>query len=207
MLVIGATGDTGRVLVDRAVSQGVPVNVLVRSEADANSFPASVDVHVGDVRDPSALDRALPGTSVVVSLLGVRRGQPVGTVRSDGTRAIVEAMQRAGVRRLVAVSTVGVGSSTVDMSPPTRWLWPVIVGRDRLSEAAASEAVVTSSGLDWTLVRPPRLVAGPADRQASVGRSLPIGLRSQISRAALAEVLLDIADDPAMTGATVTVRG
>lgn len=207
MLVIGATGGTGRALVDHAVHQGRRVKVLVRREADAHSFPATVDAHVGDARDRAALDRALPGASAVVSLLGARRGQPVGTVRSAGTRAVVEAMQRAGVRRLVVVSTVGVGSSLQDMTTTARLLWPVIVGRDRLREAAAAEAMVTSSGLDWTLVRPPRLIDGPIGSQTSVGRSLRIGLKSQISRSALAHLLLDLTDDPAVTGATLTVHG
>jgi putative NADH-flavin reductase len=195
MLVIGATGPTGREVVREALARGCAVAVLVRDPSAAASFPAGVHVHVGDVREEGVVRAALAGEQVVVSTLGVRRGTPVGTVRSDGTRVLVQAMAAAGVARLVSVSSIGVGSSLASMSRGARFLWPRVVGRDRLAEADRAEAAVRASSLDWTIVRPPRLIDGPASGKVQVGPDVALGMQAQITRADLARVLVDQALD------------
>jgi len=193
MLVIGATGETGRETVAEALRRGIPVTALVRRVEDAATFPAGVAVIVGDARDQAAVVRALSGQDVVVSTLGARKGSPVGTVRSDATRTIVAAMGQAGVQRIVAVSSIGVGESVAHMSRGARFMWPRIVGRDRLAEVERMERILASSGLDWTVVRPPRLMSGPATGKVQVGATVPTHSRSQLDRADLAHVLVDLA--------------
>ncbi|MGB2570132.1 NAD(P)-dependent oxidoreductase [Micromonospora citrea] len=202
ILLVGATGGTGQAVRELAPAAGHDVVALVRHPAVPRLPGASV-AH-GDVRDPEALTRALAGIDAVVSCLGVRIGQQPGTVRSTGTATLVAAMAASGVRRLVSVSTVGVGESVAAQSRTAWLLWPRLVGAERLAEAERAEAAVRGSDLDWTIVRPPRLVDGP-DTPVAVGVDLPTGLRSQLTRAALARTLLDLVDTGAHRRGCVTV--
>jgi uncharacterized protein YbjT (DUF2867 family) len=204
MLVIGATGETGRAVVDEALRRGIAVRVLVRRAEDAGTLPAGVAVTVGDARDEAVLRQALAGQDVVVSTLGARRGTPVGTVRSDASRAIVAAMDAAGVRRLVAVSSIGVGDSVARMSRASRLLWPRIVGAERLAEVERMEAILAASDLAWTVVRPPRLLSGQPSGASQVGTHVATGMRSQIDRVDLARVLVDVALDGSTARTAVT---
>ncbi|AQT80864.1 hypothetical protein B1R94_18740 [Mycolicibacterium litorale] len=206
ILVIGATGGTGRLVVEQARQRGHSVTALVRESTAPAEF-GDADVVVGDVLDPDAIAAALAGIDAVVSCLGVRLGQPAGTVRSTGTANVVAQMGVLGVRRLVAVSTIGVGSSIADQGRVARWMWKRIVGAERLAEADAAEAHIrlAADGLDWTIVRPPRLVDGEAHGGVVVGAAVATGLRSQLTRAALAGVLLDQLDDSRYVGQAVTV--
>lgn len=113
-------------------------------------------------------------------------------------------MTHHGVPRLVSVSSVGVGDNVSAQSRPARLLWPRIVGPDRLAEAERAEAAVRESGLDWTLVRPPRLVDG-GPGPVTVGPAEPARLGSRIPRGNLARVLLDLLDDGRWHHTAVTV--
>ena len=195
MLVIGDTGATGREEVDQALAAGVAVEVMVRNPADAASFPASVTVHIADVADLVSLANAVAGQSTVISCLGVRPGQTTGTVRSDGNAAIVAAMGTDPSKRLISVSAVGVGSSLKYMSKPLRFMLPLMVGAKRMVEIDKGEQPILASQLNWTIVRPPRLVKGPPTEKWSYSDSLPLVFRSQITRADLAAALLKIITD------------
>lgn len=193
-------------VVDQALRRGHDVTALVRDPAHANRFDDAVTAVVGDVRDECAVAAALAGVDAVVCCLGVRQGQPPQTVRSEGTATLVEMMRRHGVRRLVAVSSVGVGSSVDQQSRPARLLWPRLVGRERLAEAARAEDVIVAAGdeLEWTIVRPPRLVDDAGTGTALVGAAVRTGLGSTLSRARLAAVLLDLVGDDGRAGQAVT---
>ncbi|SCL36216.1 Putative NADH-flavin reductase [Micromonospora nigra] len=204
ILLVGATGGTGQAVRVMAGPAGHDVVALVRDPA-VTRLPDATVVN-GDARDVAAVSTALAGVDAVVSCLGVRIGQEPGTVRSEGTAALVAAMRAAGVRRLVCVSTVGVGDSVAAQSRPARLLWPRLVGRDRLAEAERAEAAVRGSDLEWTLVRPTRLVDGP-DSRVATGVDVATGLRSQVSRTALARTLLDMVGTGAHLHRCVTVTG
>lgn len=202
MLVIGATGGTGREVVRQAVARGLDVTVLVRGEAPAD-LPAAVRVLKGDVRDAAAIAAALDGQDAVVSALGVKLGQKPGRERSESTAALVAAMEQAGVARLVSVSSVGVGPSLATMTKPARTLWPRMVGQERLDEVARADASITGSSLEWTLVQPPRLVESTKTDAVTVGPATRVAFGSQLSRAQLATVLLNALADDTTIGRTL----
>jgi hypothetical protein len=114
-------------------------------------------------------------------------------------------MRQAGVQRLVAVSSVGVGSSIAHMSVASRFMWPRIVGKPRLAEADNAEQAIMASGLAWTIVRPPRLVDVAKTSEVAVGPEVAVGMQSQITRTALAGVLLDLAASDVAVREAVTV--
>jgi putative NADH-flavin reductase len=204
MLLIGATGGTGREVVRQALDQGERVTVLIRREGDRATLPTEVETVAGDVTDPASLKAALAGQDVVVSALGVRRGQPAGTVRSAGTANLVAAMAATGVRRLLAVSSIGVGSSAAAQTRPARLLWPRLAGPGRIPEASRAEDAIVATSLDWTIIRAPRLVDGPPSGRLAIGESLRLPLGAQLRRADLARALLDSARDDATIGLRTT---
>lgn len=109
ILVLGATGGTGRLIVRDAAAKGHSVVALVRSKASADLQGASLIE--GDARDEATLARAMDECDAVVSALGTGMGRRKVDLLTVATRALVTAMTRNGVRRLVCVSALGVGDS------------------------------------------------------------------------------------------------
>ncbi|OSI61257.1 NAD(P)-dependent oxidoreductase [Bradyrhizobium canariense] len=154
ILVLGATGATGRLIVNQAVARGYDVTVLVRSAGKASDITGAKLI-VGDARDETALRAALEGRDAVVSALGT----PVSpfrevTLLSTATRALVSAMKAEQVSRLVCITGMGAGDSAghggfiADNVIFPLLLKKVYADKDR------QEAIVRNSGLNWVLVRP-----------------------------------------------------
>src|SRR5205814_9451340 len=109
VLVLGATGGTGRLIVRDALAKGHLVKALVRSKSGVDLSGA--DLIEGNARDGSALQGALEGCDAVVSALGTGMGFSEVDLLTVATRALVPAMKHTGVRRLVCISALGVGDS------------------------------------------------------------------------------------------------
>src|SRR5471030_2726357 len=109
VLVLGATGGTGRLIVRDAVAKGYSVAALVRSKARAD-LPGA-ELIEGDARDEATLARAMDGCDAVVSALGTGMGRREVDLLTVATRALIAAMTRNDVRRLVCISALGVGDS------------------------------------------------------------------------------------------------
>jgi len=202
LLVLGASGGTGRWLMRLAAERGHDVTALVRASADFQQ-PAGTLAYHGDVTDPAALDRVLPGQHAVLSALGIRRAgrSPWAPLRSPPdlmervVRGLVPAMGRHGVSRLIVVSAAGVGDSLSLLTAPVR----LLVGAGNVGVAyrdlAAMEAVLADSDLVWLAVRPVTLADGPPRRPAR-----PIAryrLTSMVRRSEVAAWMLDAAERPA----------
>lgn len=148
VLVAGATGATGRRVVEELVQAGVPVRALVRDADRARALlPAGVELAVADVGDRPALERALQGCDRVICATGARPSLDVtGPLRVDylGVRNLVDAARAAGVSRFVLVSSLCVSR----LLHPLNLFWLVLFWK-RLGEN-----YLRTSGLDWTIVRP-----------------------------------------------------
>jgi len=214
LTVFGATGGTGTHLVEQALAAGHEVTAVVRDPARLRvTDRARVAAQVGspgtpagprlrvvtaDVMDPAAITGAVTDAGAVVCTLGPRGAGPT-TVIQDSHRSIISAMQRAGTRRLLSVS----GSIAADdgEGPAMRYLVKPLARatflRNVCADMRAAEAEVRASGLDWTIVRPPRLLDRPArgSYRTALDRNLPRGLT--IPRADLAAGLLAMLADPA----------
>jgi uncharacterized protein YbjT (DUF2867 family) len=162
ILVLGATGGTGRLIVREAAAAGHRVRALVRSKAKAESL-AGADLVEGDALDEQALARALEGCEAVVSSLGTPMS-PFNevTLLSRATRALVSAMERANVRRLVCITGLGAGDSRGHGGFMfDAFVLPVLL-RNVYRDKDRQEAIVRASALDWVLVRPMILTDEPA---------------------------------------------
>lgn len=193
IFVLGATGGIGRAVVEQARQRGHLVTAFVRSPAKLEPVPDGVVVLRGDPRDPEALCAALPGHDAVVSALGPPGIGPT-TIVGDCARSTVAAMQATGVRRLLVVGVAVLFEDDGLLSAIARRTFLRNVARD----SAEMERIVGGSGLDWTIARPPRLTNGALTRAygAADGR-MPPGARLTISRADVADFLLDELEHPA----------
>ena len=163
LLIIGATGATGRQLVQQAIAQGHQVTVLVRNSVKAH-FASPVKMIEGNVLDVASLKNAVAGQDAVISALGSAASGPFKemTLLSEGTRHLATAMHAAGVRRLVSISGIGAGDSKGHGPWFYNWLIQPLVLRGVYHDKTRQEEIVRGSGLDWTLVRPAILSNGPA---------------------------------------------
>lgn len=165
VLVTGASGFIGRVLTRRLVAAGYPVRALVRGAGERAALPGAECV-VGDLRDPSSLDRAADGMDAIVHLAcatGVARESLARAVNVEGTRALLASARRRGARRFVFISSVSASRARVGPYGRTK---------------REGEALVAASGLEWLILRP-SLVFGPGDeglfaRLSATLRSLPL---------------------------------
>ncbi|GAA2824074.1 NAD(P)H-binding protein [Kitasatospora paracochleata] len=215
--VIAATGGIGREILNQALAAGHEVTAAVR---DPGAVPAPVRTVRVDLARPdrAALEAAVDGADAVLSGLGARTGSDIGVV-VRGTRAVIEAMDATGARRLVVVSAAPIGTvpSPRRPHPPRhdpgdgpliRYLaGPLIktVLRKRYADLALMEDALAASGLDWTSVRPPRLTDRPVtgDYRTALDRNVRGG--TTVSRADVAHLMLRVLDRPETVGHTVGV--
>ena len=191
--VFGATGGTGKEIVVQALEMGYTVSALVR---DPNRLPPEakgIATVVGDVLDPCKVNQTLRGTDAVIVSLGNRSDSPENTV-SSGTKHIIDAMGDHGVKRLVVITSLGVGDSK-DQVPFAFKLVMKTVMRKIMADKELQEEYVQGSGLDWVILRPGELRDGPKTGDFTFGTSREITAKA-ISRADLASFALkQLVDD------------
>ncbi|MBL1072823.1 SDR family oxidoreductase [Nocardia sp. 2] len=192
--IFGATGTVGRQVVEQALAQGHEVTALTRSAANLAIAHDRLRIVQGDVLDPNSVERAVSGQDAVIVTLGNGRK---GVIRAEGTRTVMEAMNRMGVKRLIVMSSLGVGSSRGNLN----FLWKYVLFGMLLRTAYADheqqERYVLASDLDWTVVRPAAFTDDPATGtfQRDVAPDAK-GLKLKISRADIAAFLLEQLTDP-----------
>lgn len=204
LTIFGATGGTGRELVDQACSAGHDVTAVVRSPDGVAPRP-HLTVVTADIAVADQLVPAVAGRDAVLTAIGPRGRGPT-TVQADTTTSIIAAMRAAGVRRLVCVSNSGM--HTDGDGPLTRALVkPILRGalRHGFADMRRMEELVAASGLDWTILRPPRLTNGrrTGTYRTEVNRNVRGGM--QVSRADLADCVLRCLTDPSAIRAAVSV--
>jgi uncharacterized protein YbjT (DUF2867 family) len=162
ILVLGATGATGRLIVGKAVANGYEVVALVRSKAKAADL-AGAELIEGDARDPAALTRAIAGCDAVVSSLGTAMSPfREVTLLSTATRALVGVMEQQNIRRLVCITGLGAGDSRGHGGFFFDRLFLPLMLRKVYEDKDRQEDAIRASTLDWTIVRPTVLNDKPA---------------------------------------------
>lgn len=205
LLIFGSTGSVGREVVKQAIAQGHTVTAFARKPAKLNIEHPNLKVAQGDATDFASVASAMPGQEAVVCVLGAGK-QRTGTIRSEGTRQIVQAMEKAGVRRFICQSTLGAGDSRENLN----FFWKHIMFRVLLKEVLADherqEAAVKKSHLDWTIVRPAAFIEGPQTgkyRQGFSGTDKTVKLK--ISRPDVADFILKLLTSDASIHQTLSV--
>ena len=198
LLVLGATGGTGREVVAQALAGGHEVTAFVRDTRKLAASDDRLGVLVGSTTDDhGALARAVRGHDAVVSALGRGRSFRSFGLIARSMRALVPAMESLGVKRLIVVSAHGVGDTSRDAPLLPRLMHRLLLA-DVFADKSAGEAYVRGSSLDWTLVYPVALTGGPRTGRYRVGERLALrGLLPRISRADVADFILRELASPA----------
>jgi len=192
VVVLGTTGRTGSIVADLALDRGMDVVALVRHEPEPPLDPR-VAVTVVDLRDQDAIAPELAGADAVVSAIGPVTGVTVTEV-SEATQAVVDAMTRAGVRRVVAAAN---GKVFTDDEVTGEYA-------NVAAEHRRDAAILAASGLDWTIVAAPFLTDDPAT--GDVGTVVDAkGPGRYLTRADFAATLLNALDHPEWVGHMVGV--
>lgn len=190
--VLGASGRIGRHALGVLHDRGHPLVVLTRSDLVA---PADVVVIRGDATDAGAVTEAIAHVQAVVSALGPRGNRPDEADSIERAMAVVvTAMERAGIRRLVALSGAGV-TLPDDRKPLIDRVASRLVGvmaRHVLSAKQREHAVLSASVLDWTALRPPIVVDGAPRGYALDDRLSPM---ARVTRADVGRALADQVTD------------
>lgn len=231
LIIFGASGKTGRQLVEQALAQGHAVTAFVRNPAKLKLTHPNLQIAEGDMLNVESVERGVRGQDAVLSALGVTPpvttfifltiacqllvwfiafprlavwsialGIPVlallflfrrNTILSDGTRNIVRAMEKFGVKRFVCQSSLGVADSRGRLGFLYNFFVIPLFLRNLFADKALQERIVQESGLEWIIVRPTALTNGP--RQGTYRAGSSVGhwfFPSKISRADTAEFML-----------------
>jgi uncharacterized protein YbjT (DUF2867 family) len=192
ILIIGATGGTGRRLVEQALERDFWVTALVRNPSKIRLEHPRLTVVQGDVLDAGSIDAAMRGQEAVLCALGHRRYFYPTRIQSDGTRNVLLAMETHGVRRFVCMSSLGIGDSVGRLGLIyTLFLIPAILPF-YFWDKARQEKVIAASGVDWTIVRPAALTNGRKRGRVRQGsRAGNFVWTASIPRADVAEFMID----------------
>jgi putative NADH-flavin reductase len=165
VLVIGAAGKTGKLTVQRAVAAGHAVTAFVR-DATKYTAPPGVTVATGDATDPASVAAAMAGQQAVIDTVGGKTPWKHTELERTVAAAVLAAMRQHAVRRLIAVSALGVGDSTAQSGFLYEHLLLPTFLRGSTADKAAMEAAVrqasAAGGIDYVLVRPAILTDQPA---------------------------------------------
>jgi len=203
--LFGATGKTGRHVLAQALEAGHSVRALARNpqalSAESAAAAGKLVVIGGDVLDVTAVRETVRGATAVVSVFGQIKGSP-HTLQTDGTQHIVDAMAEEGIRRIVSLSGGGLPAERHDQPKVPDRLIRFLLQRlapQVLADAKTHLEVLKRSGLDFTVVRGPRLTDNPATGSYRVGW-VGVNASTQIARADLARFILTQLDDRQFVG-------
>ncbi len=205
IVVFGATGATGRQVVDQSLLAGHEVIAVARRPDQVAPRPRLL-ARAGDVLDAASLRESCRGGDVVVSCVGPRSNLRPGTVMSAGTTHMVAAAEAAGVRRFVFQSGIGL-SDGAELSRANRWLlriWHPLFAA-ALQDKAEGERVLRASALEWVIVRPVVLRDAPAAGHYLAAPRAPVAPLVPLSIADCAACLLHALSEPAWTRQTVNL--
>ena len=207
VLIIGATGGTGRQLVQQALDLGHQVTALVRNPARLKIEHPNLKVMKGDVLDYASVEAAMPGQSAVVCALGHKRLFYPTRILSDGTRNILRAMKTHNVPRFIGETALGIGN-TVGRGGLfyTFFVVPVILPF-YFWDKVRQEEIIAKSDRDWVIVRPGALTNGaPRGKYRHDLNLWNFIWTARISRADVADFMLKQLTDDDHLGTAVPVR-
>ena len=192
VLIIGATGGTGRQLVQQALERGYTVKALVRNPSKLQVNHPQLNIIHGDVLDQVAVAKAMAGQDAVLCALGHKQFFRPTRILSEGTRNILRVMESHGVARLVCETSLGIGDSAGRMGLYyTFFVIPVILPF-YYWDKTRQERLIAQSSADWVIVRPGALTNGEKRGQPRHGRRIGNFLWTvRISRADVAAFMLD----------------
>ncbi|MEL6699947.1 MAG: SDR family oxidoreductase [Bacteroidota bacterium] len=189
--LLGATGQTGSILLEKALERGYTVKALVRNTHKITITHERLHIIQGDVLNLHDVEKLIQDTTVVVSLFGHVKDSPEW-LQTNGTKNIVSAMQKEGIHKIISLSGGGLPFPEKDepkfIDKMIRFVMKMAVPKI-LNDAIAHHKVLENSGLKWVIVRGPRLTNDPPKGTYRVGW-VGVNSSTQIARGDLASFIL-----------------
>lgn len=202
LVVLGATGGIGIEIVKQALDRGHSLTAFVRAPERLESFRDQLTVRCGDLLSSAELARVLEGQDAVLSSFGPRDPRADGKLLQSFAGALTKAMLQSGMRRVVAVS---VAFLFKDMILPPAYLLGRLFFAHHVADASAMEEILSKSGLDWTIVRPPQLTDKPRTGTYRVREDHLPRYGFTISRADVADYMIKTVETGSSIGKIVGV--
>lgn len=188
VLIFGSTGTIGHQLVVQALANGYEVTAFARDPSKLDVEGPALAIAQGDVLEPASVDRAMPGHDAVIIALGAGA---MGDIRAQGTKHVIQSMRNHGVRRLICLSSLGVGNSRGNLNFFWKFVMFGLLLRRAMADHVAQERAVKDSGLEWTIVRPAAYVDGTITEKYQHGFSSDLKkLELKVSRADVAHFMM-----------------
>jgi uncharacterized protein YbjT (DUF2867 family) len=188
VLVIGATGLTGKIAVKKLLARGHHVTAFARNPNDVKESHERLEIVEGEARNQDSLDRAIAGKDAVLVAFGPRSLKK-DDLQEALSRNLILAMTKAKVKRLVELSAWGAGSS----KPQMKFVFKIIRNtflKNMFDDKERGEELLTKSDLEWTLARPGRLKDDAA--RGGIKASLDgNGITAWMNREDVAEFMCD----------------
>ena len=159
LIIFGSTGCTGRQIVTQALEQGHDVTAFARSPEKLDQKNEQLQVIKGNVLDFASVERAIQGQDVVLCTLGLPP-MDKSNLRANGTKNIIRAMEKTGVKRFICQSSDGVGESRDTLPFLMKYLIVPFMLRRAFADHEIQENYIKESQLDWIIVRPVALTDG-----------------------------------------------
>jgi uncharacterized protein YbjT (DUF2867 family) len=214
VLVLGSTGGSGRAALSFLLQKEHDVTAFARSASSVPAHPR-LRVAVGDALDPEAVARAVEGQDAVVVALGIRENPfrvrmfgPAHTpldVRSRGTRHVIAAMHRHGVRRLVVQTSYGVGDTRERLGLANRLFFQLVL-KPQIADTEAQNAEVEGSELEWVIAQPVHLT-DDADAPEPFVSIAGETRKMSVSRRSVGRFLADAVTGTAFVHTSVALSG
>jgi uncharacterized protein YbjT (DUF2867 family) len=194
LIVFGASGRTGKLLLELGANARHEMTAFVRTPAKLGTVPAGVKVVQGDGRDARAVEAAMAGQEGALIAVGLESPRKKDTLREDVTRNAIAGLKKHGGRRLVFLSAAGVGDSLEQVKKKSFLFGSVLIPlmlKNAFADALAAENLIKASGLEWVLVRAVGLGNGPPKRDVTaITDGSTEGLKLTIPRADVARFML-----------------
>ncbi|MCA0900909.1 NAD(P)-dependent oxidoreductase [Microbulbifer agarilyticus] len=201
LIVFGASGRTGQHFVKQALEKGYFITACARNLTAIKIEHQRLRKVYVDIHDMESVAQAFKGAhDAVVLTLGIFH-KTNETPLADGTANIIRAMKEKGLRRLLMVSSLGVGESRGQgnwvVALVTRFILPYV-----LRDKEVQETLVKQSDLDWTILRPPQLLGKDVTRPYQIwqGRPTATSVRWKVSTGDTARALLQLVQDDQSIG-------
>lgn len=204
IVIFGASGKTGKLLIEQALENGHQVIAYVRNYGSVSINHSNLKVVVGNLNEKLKLKDIITGADVCISTLGGSSLTHRTPALVEGITNIVDAMENTDTKRFIYMSSIGAGDSRFLMVQPIRFLIVSLFLRVPLADHNTNEELIIKSKLEWTIVRPGGLTDGLMSEDVKYGTEItPMKGNRSISRASVASFILKQIDNKALYNSTV----
>ncbi len=213
ILVVGATGGTGKATVKKLLEQGHNVTAFSRSATGLKNEFKGLRCIDGDANDPAQIELVVEGHDAVIITLGIQENplkvrffgasDTLNQIRSNGTKNVIQAMQNKGVKKLVVQSSYGVGETRGNLGFVDQLFFSLIL-KPQIADTERQEKIVRESDLEWVIVQPVHLTDA-LDETAVFASTQGETQVMKVARDAVAQFMVSAMNNISLIGKSVAV--